>query len=93
MEELAGESLVKVEALVSLGAPVVQIKLAELPDLGRVGVVGVEALHGSLLTLALHEQATDLILSLTPSLLMSVSVLSLSLPLLSVPPLGRGPAR
>ena len=93
MEEFAGESLVKVEALVSLSAPVVKIKLAELPDLGRVGVVGVEALHGSLLTLPLHEQAADLVLSLAPSLLVTVSVLSLSLPLLSVPPLGRGPAR
>ena len=55
MEELAGEPLVKVKALVSLGAPVVKIELAKLPDLRRVSVVGVVALHGSLLALSLYK--------------------------------------
>ena len=91
MEEFAGESLVKVEALVSLSAPVVKIKLAQLPDLGRVGVVGVEALHGGLLTLSLHEQAADLRIlrpPLAPPFLSAMSVISLPLPLLSVSPHG-----
>ena len=54
MEELAGETLVEVEALVSLSAPVVQIELAQLPDLGRVGIMGKDALFGRFLALALQ---------------------------------------
>ena len=91
MEELAGETFVKVETLVSLGAPVVQIELTELPDLGRLSVVGEHALLSALLTFPLHEEPTDLALlvpPLAPSLLPAVSILSLSLPLLPISHLG-----
>ena len=92
MEELAGEPFVEVEALVSLGASVVEIELAELPDLGRLGVVGEHAVLAALLAFPLHEQAADLALlgpPLAPSLLPPVSVLALSLPLVSISHLGR----
>ena len=38
--ELAGKTLVQVEALVLLDAPFVHVELAELPDLRHVDVVG-----------------------------------------------------
>ena len=96
MEELAGETFVKVETLVSLGAPVVQVELAELPDLGRVGVVGEHAVLAALLTFPLHEQTTDLALlssPLTPPLLPTVTILPLSLPLVPISHLGGRSAR
>ena len=39
VEELAGESLVEVETLVPLGAPVSEVELAQLPHLRRLSVV------------------------------------------------------
>ena len=92
MEELARETFVKVETLVSLSATVVQIELTELPDLGRVGVVGEHAVLPALLTFPLHEETADLALLVPPfasPLLTAVSVLPLSLPLVPVSHLGR----
>lgn len=39
VEVLAWEALVEVEALLSLGAPLEEVELAELHDLGRLGIV------------------------------------------------------
>ena len=48
VEPFAGEPLVQVEAFVPLGTPVEKVKLAELPHLWRVRIVGVKAfLRGS----------------------------------------------
>ena len=92
MEELAGETFVKVQTFVSLGAPVVQVELTELPDLGRLGLVGEHELLAALLTFPLHEQTRDIALivpPLAPSLLPSVSILPFSLPLVPISHLGR----
>ena len=44
----------KVEALVPLSASVPEVELAQLPDLGRVGIMGKDALFGRFLALALQ---------------------------------------
>ena len=48
MEVFAGEALVKVKALVSLGTPVKQVELAQLPHLRWLSIMRIKALLGCL---------------------------------------------
>ena len=94
VEELAGESLVEVETLVPLGAPVSEVELAQLPHLRRLRVVRVHALLRRLLALALHEHVAQLLLPalsvFSPLPLPLVSFFSLPFPLLPLPPAAGG---
>ncbi len=58
--KFARKSLVKIKTLVLLGAPLKEVKFAQLHDLWRDGVVGVVALVGVSGTLPLHVELADL---------------------------------
>ena len=55
VKPFAGEALVQVEAFVSLGTPVKKVKLAQLPHLGRIGIVCVKAFLGRSRAFSSHE--------------------------------------
>ena len=86
MKPFAGEALVQVEAFVSLGASVKKIKLAKLPHLGRIRVVGVKAFLSRPGAFSSHEGVARLVgLPLHLLHLSSLVLSSLQLPISFVP--------
>ena len=82
VKPFAGEAFVQVEAFVSLGAPVKEVKLAQLPHLGRIGVVGVKAFLRRPRAFPSHEGVARFVglpLHLLPRLVLSSLQLPVSL--------------
>jgi hypothetical protein len=84
VKPFAGETFVQVEAFVSLGTPVKKVKLAQLPHLRRIRVVGIKAFLGRSWAFPSHEGVARLV-GLPLHLLLRLVLSPLQLPVSLVP--------